>query len=307
MPTTDFPISVQGRSLQVSDLSWLNALISSHPDWNRSKLSRHIATEWGWSNAAGQLKDIAARTMLRKLEQRGLLTLPPRQSAPPHSSGQRARRIDPVLHATDPIAQSLAQVRPVRLELVADSSSRALFAHLLHAYHYLSYSRPVGENLGFLIFDRAQRPLGCLLFGAAAWKVCARDEFIGWDAACRARNLPLVANNMRFLILPWVRVPHLASHVLGLAARQLSVLWQRKYGHPIHLLETFVECERFRGTSYTAANWIKLGQTTGRSRNDRKHRLQVPRKEIFCYPLHRRFRQLLTDRQDPMMSSPRPA
>jgi len=144
--------------------------------------------------------------------------------------GRPQRRIEPVLHATDPIAQPLAELCPVRLELVEQSSSRALFAHLLHAYHYLSYSRPVGENLRFLIRDREQRPLGCLLFGAAAWKVAARDQFLGWDAATRARHLPLLANNMRFLVLPWVRVPHLASHALGLAARELSALWQKTYG-----------------------------------------------------------------------------
>ncbi len=284
---------MQGRLLQTGDLLWIGSLISSHPDWNRSKLSRHIATQWEWRNPAGQLKDIAARTMLRKLEQRGLLSLPPRQSSPPHSR-QSQRSIEPVLHASDPITAPLAQLRPLQLRLVDDSCSRALFAHLLHTYHYLSYSRPVGENVGFLIEDQAQRPLGCLLFGAAAWKVAAREEFIGWDATTRAQRLALVANNMRFLILPWVRVPHLASHVLGLAARELNAVWQSKYGHPIHLLETFVESERFRGTSYAAANWIKLGQTTGRSRNDRQHRLQVPRKTLYCYPLHRKFRQLLS-------------
>jgi hypothetical protein len=157
----------------------------------------------------------------------------------------------------------------------------------------LSYSRPVGENLAFLILDGKERALGCLLFGAAAWKAAARDSFIGWDAPARARHLPEVVNNTRFLILPWVRVEHLASHVLGLAARHLSVLWEQKYGHPVHLLETFVERERFAGTAYRAANWIKVGETTGRSRNDRSRQLQVPIKDVFCYPLHRRFRSLL--------------
>lgn len=291
---TGFPLCVQGRELLAADLRWLKGLIDSHPDWNRSRLSRHIATEWNWRNEAGQLKDIAARTLLRKLEGRGLLVLPARQTSPPHSA--RAKRvIEPVLHATDPITASLAEVGPVRLAGVEDRATRALFAHLLHAYHYLSYSRPVGENLGFVIEDRWQRPLGCLLFGAAAWKVAARDRFIGWDRAARTRNLPLVANNMRFLILPWVRVEHLASHVLGQAARQLSARWEEKYGHPIHLLETFVECGRFRGTAYAAANWIRLGRTTGRSRNDVEHRLQGPRKEVYCYPLHRRWRHLLKD------------
>ena len=181
----------------------------------------------------------------------------------------------------------------MRLELVADRASRELFAHLLHAYHYLSYSRPVGENLAFLIFDGKERPLGCLLFGAAAWKTAARDEFIGWDGAARARHLPEIVNNTRFLILPWVRVPHLASHVLGLAARRVNAFWEEKYAHPVYLLETFVERERFAGTVYRAANWIKVGETTGRSRNDQTRQLQVPVKDIYCYPLHRRFRSLL--------------
>ncbi len=127
----------------------------------------------------------------------------------------------------------------------------------------------------------------------AAWKAAARDEYIGWDAATRARHLPQVANNTRFLILPWVRVAHLASHVLGLAARGVSAHWEQKYGHPIHLLETFVERDRFAGTAYLAANWTRLGETTGRSRNDRDRRLKVPVKNVFCYPLHRRFRELL--------------
>jgi hypothetical protein len=287
-----FPICVQGRCLEAEDISWLKSLMESNPHWNRSKLSRHIARHWQWRNAAGQLKDIAARTLLRKLEERGLIVLPPRQRGAPHS--RRAKRqIEPVLHATDGIEQALQEIGPVRLELVADGPSRDLFAHLLHAYHYLSYSRPVGQNLAFLIRDGKERPLGCLLFGAAAWKCAGRDGFIGWDGPSRARHLPQVANNTRFLILPWVRVAHLASHVLGLAARSVSALWEQKYGHPIHLLETFVERERFAGTAYVAANWIKVGETTGRSRNDRAHRLEVPVKNVFCYPLHRRFRSLL--------------
>jgi hypothetical protein len=288
----EYPICVQGRDLTAEEICWLRRLMESNPDWNRSKLSRHIARQWQWRNEAGQLKDIAARTLLRKLEERGLIVLPPRQRGAPHS--RRAKReIEPVLHATDRIEQALREIGPVRLELVADGASRDLFAHLVHAYHYLSYSRPVGQNLAYLIRDGEGRPLGCLLFGAAAWKAAARDAYIGWDEAARARHLPEVANNTRFLILPWVRVAHLASHVLGLAARRVSAHWQEKYGHPIHLLETFVERDRFAGTAYLAANWTRLGETTGRSRNDRDRRLEVPVKKVFCYPLHRRFRELL--------------
>jgi hypothetical protein len=294
----DFPINVQGRRLQADDLSWLSGLIHEHPDWNRSELSRQIARRWHWINEAGQLKDIAARTLLRKLEQRGLISLPPRRSSPPHSR-RSARVIKPVLHPTASIDGALRSLQPVRLKLVEDKASRELFAHLLHTHHYLSYSRPVGENVSILIVDSAERPLGCLLFGAAAWKVAARDEFIGWNPSARMENLPLVVNNMRFLILPWVRVPHLASHVLGLAARQLNALWQAKYGHSIHLLETFVEGDRFAGTAYRAANWVKVGATKGRSRNDRERTLRVPVKDIYCYPLHRHFRRLLCTKPDP--------
>ena len=217
----------------------------------------------------------------------------PRQSSPPHS--KRAKReIQPVLHCTDRIEEALCELRPVQLRVVANSEERALFAWLLHAYHYLSYSRAVGENLQYLIYDQHERPLGCLLFGAAAWKASSRDHFIGWNAEQRARHLPLVANNMRFLIMPWVRVAQLASHILGLAARTVSSHWEGKYGHPIMLLETFVEKDRFRGTSYAAANWTKAGTTKGRSRNDHGHRLQVPAKDIYCYPLSRHFRRELT-------------
>ena len=291
----NFPITVQGRSLQRDDISLLNSLINANPDWGRSKLSKHIAQLWQWSNPAGQLKDIAARTMLRKLDRLGLIQLPPAQNAGPHSKNAR-RVIHPVLHATDPIEQSLADLRPIDLQLVVSRPQRDLFAHLLHAYHYLSYSRPVGENLAYLISDRYERPLGCLLFGAAAWKAAARDCYIGWDACQRKACLPLIANNMRFLIMPWVRVKHLASHVLARAASSLSAQWMEKYGHPIYLLETFVDCERFAGTSYNAANWIKVGHTTGRSRNDRHHRLHVPIKSIHCLPLCRNFRQRLMAR-----------
>ena len=286
-------ITLQGRELSRQDLLWISKLIEDHPDWGRSRLSVHIAEQWHRRNDAGRLKDIAARTLLCKLEARGLMELPARKTGAPHSK-QAKRKIATVPHASDPIETPLAQLRPVRLKLVSTREQRELFACLLHGYHYLSYSRPVGENLCYLIVDERERPLGCLLFGAAAWKAADRDRYIGWDADQRQAGLPLIANNMRFLILPWVKVMHLASHVLGLAARSLSAHWQAKYGHPIYLLETFVDSERFAGTSYAAANWIQVGQTTGRSRNDRNHRLQVPVKSIHCYPLCRRFRHHLT-------------
>jgi hypothetical protein len=173
----------------------------------------------------------------------------------------------------------------------AHSAQRAIFEAALHRYHYLSYRSPVGENLQYLVQDREGRAVACALFGAAAWQCAARDRFIGWTAPQRQRALQGVVNQARFLILPWVRVPHLASHLLALLTGRLSEDWARKYGHPVWLVETFVETGRFAGTCYRAANWVHAGATTGRSRQTLAQ--PVPRKAVYVYPLHPRFRQRL--------------
>ena len=192
------------------------------------------------------------------------------------------------------ITEPLAELRPLRLEAVrAGSPERALFSHYLAHHHYLGFGGPVGENIAYLARDRFGRELACMLFGAAAWKTKPRDNWIGWDDATRARHLPLLANNTRFLILPWVRVPHLASHLLGCIARRLAADWQARYAHPVHLLETFVERQRFRGTCYRAANWICVGQTQGRTRQDRVRDISAPVKDIYLYALTPRFREEL--------------
>ena len=172
-------------------------------------------------------------------------------------------------------------------------SYQPLFDFLLFKYHYLSYKGSVGENLKYLVFDRFNRPLCCLLFGSSAWKVSCRDEFIGWDASTRQRNVNYISNNMRFLILPWVRVYNLAIHILAQICRRIRLDWGKKYGHEIYLLETFVERDRFLGTSYKTANWICVGQTAGRSRNDRYMSLKVPVKDVYVYPLMKDFRHHL--------------
>jgi hypothetical protein len=163
----------------------------------------------------------------------------------------------------------------------------------LSEFHYLGYRGTVGENLQYTVTDTENRLLACLLFGSAAWKCKPRDEYIGWNPDQRARNLFLLTNNTRYLILPWIRVPHLSSWILGRVLRRLSEDWQRKYGHPIALVETFVERERFAGTSYKASNWLCLGTTTGRSRQDRRHTIQVPIKDVYLYPFDPKFRKEL--------------
>jgi hypothetical protein len=184
---------------------------------------------------------------------------------------------------------------PLSIEIVRGKDSLALFCHLLSRYHYLGYRVTVGENMRYLIRDKVGRPLSCVLFGSAAWKVACRDQYVGWTKESRERNLWLVTNNMRFLVLPWVRVAHLASHVLGRIVRRIEKDWVERYGHPVLLLETFVDTSRFRGTCYRAANWRYAGQTKGRSRNDRYNDLRVPVKDVYLYPLTPHFRERLAD------------
>ena len=270
------------------DLGLVRHLLAAEPGWNRSRLSRELCERWAWRNEAGRIKDMACRTLLLKLERRGLIRLPPRQCASPNA--RRNRRVLDLPCDRTPIEGALGEVRPVRIEaLGADHADGRLFRFLLQRHHYLGLRNSVGENLKYLARDRRGRPLACMLFGAAAWKAKARDRAIGWSARQRERALSRVANNARFLVLPWVRVPHLASHLLAAVARRLDADWCAKYGHGIALLETFVDRERFRGTCYRAAGWVHVGATTGRSRNDRDNTLSVPVKDIYLRPLCRDF------------------
>lgn len=276
--------------LSQEDIEWIRRLIADHPNWHRSRLSQEICAAWNWVNANGMLKDMACRTMLLKLERLGYLHLPAARSV---CVGNSVRIQTPVVHSRAEITSSLRDLFPLCIDVVHDAASSRLFKHLLAEYHYLGFSGTVGENMKYMVYDRLQRPLACLLFGSAAWKVSSRDEWIGWKPTLRQTNLPFITNNMRFLILPWVRVPHLASHLLASIARRISDDWMQRYGHPIHLLETFVEQDRFRGTCYRAANWICVGQTQGRSRNDTDRTLKVPVKDVYLYPLLPNVRNVL--------------
>ena len=283
--------TLQGRTVTAQDIEFIRQLIADHPDWHRTRLSQELCRQWDWTNARGAYKDMAARAVLRKLDTRGLISLPP----PVRSANNAFRHRNAAAIALNqtPITGKLAALTPVRVLPVANDAQAQLFRGLMQSHHYLGYSGPVGQNLRYLAWDRHDRPLGGLLFGAAAWRLACRDRFIGWDDTIRAQGLSRIANNMRFLILPWVRVPHLASHLLGQVSRRLSPDWQHQYGHSIALLETFVDSSRFRGTCYRAANWIHVGETTGRSRNHRPGRLRVPVKAVWLYPLQRAFRTRL--------------
>lgn len=283
---------ILGRRIGSEELALVRDLLSSHPDWHRTQLSRALCQCWGWHNEAGQPKDMACRTLLLRLERRELIVLPARRG--PSVNDRRNRDLAEVPYDREPVACALAELRPIRVEpLDARHPDQALFRLLLNRHHYLGLRRNAGQNLRYLARDRQGRPLACLLFGTAAWKVQARDHFIGWDGACRRRWLARVVDNSRFLILPWVRVPHLASHLLGQVARRIDADWQAKYGHGVELLETFVDRDRFQGTCYQAAGWLRVGVTTGRGRNDRQHASRVPAKDIYVLALSGDFRRRL--------------
>jgi hypothetical protein len=289
---------VQGRLLSPADLESIRQLRQDHPEWSRQGLSIHLAEQWQWRNHAGRLKDMAARTLLLKLYARGFIDLPP----PLHLAGRRSaaltKSVQMELLESGPTAieGSLESLGPVSVELVQTLAQRRRVSQLLQQHHYHGFSGAVGENVQYLMADASGRELAVMVFGAAAWKVASRDEFIGWSAAQRTTALPWIANQQRFLILPWVRVAHLASHLLGMALRRLSDDWQNRYGHPVWLVETFVEAERFEGACYHGAGWQQLGCTTGRTRQDRQHAIQKPVKTVWIKPLHRQFRKLLTTR-----------
>ena len=287
-------LTIQGRRLSAAQLQDLRQWVGANPHWSRWRLSRELATRWDWRNGAGVLKDMAARTLLVKLAQRGLISLPQRRQVPTN----RMRCGPPsTLEGSDsgqPVSGALAQREPLSLqEVSAEPAARAWVKGALARFHYLGFGGAVGENLQYVVREGQNRPLACLVFGAAAWKCQDRDRFIGWTAAQRQEHLALVANNTRFLILPWVRVPDLGSWILGRVAGRIARDWQAKYGHWVVLLETFVEQPRFRGTVYRAANWQRVGRTTGRTRQDRHTCIQVAAKDIYVYPLCRSFRQVL--------------
>lgn len=283
---------IQGRTIGPADVASIQRLMAENPECSRYKVSRLLCQLWDWRDPRGQIKDMAARSLLLKLHERGWISLPAKRRASPNR--MHNKRVAAVDHATEPIHASLRELLPLEIhELSRYPEEQPLFECLLHRYHYLSHTSTVGLNLKYLIYDRQRRPVACLLFGSAAWKCAVRDQFIGWSALERERALQQITNNTRFLVLPWVVVRYLASHVLSRVVRELRTDWQHKYARPLHLVETFVDSSRFVGSCYRAANWIDLGQTTGRTRQDRWTQIQVAPKRVLVYPLSSDFRAAL--------------
>lgn len=276
-------ITVQGRRLDAGDLAAIQRLIDSNPEWSRRRIADALVTQWDWRNGAGRLKDMSCRRMLARLGERNLLRLPERRRIP---SRRASRVIERVVIDDQQITGVLRSVQPVTLEVIAyHTPSAALFDSLLAQHHYLGHAYAIGANVRYLARGADGRPLACAVWASAALKVTARDRWIGWSPEGRMRSLGRIANNTRFCILPWVRVPHLASHLLSLMVRRLVDDWRVATGHALVLVETFVDAERFAGTCYTAANWLDLGRTKGRSRDDRDRTIRVPIKQVRVLPL----------------------
>jgi len=283
---------IQSRKTSKEEIQFVQKFIQKHPNLHRTALSKELAKVWNWRDRSGRLKDMACRTFMLKLHRQGRIILPP----PRRPAVERKSCFLEVPHLKAPIACSLTDVLPLRIEIVSPGGKlSSLFRHFLTKYHYLDYRGTVGKNMSYLIYDIQDRPVACFSFGAAAWQTDPRDSFVGWSHETRKTNLDFIVNNSRFLILPWVKIPHLASYLLGALSRRIQKDWIRKYHHPIYLLETFVQKDRFKGTCYKASNWIYLGDTKGRTRNgqSQKQNPEAPIKEIYVYPLHRRFRELL--------------
>jgi hypothetical protein len=282
----------RGRVITAQDLEFIREFIKHHPGLSRRRLSARLCQAWQWKQANGALCDMVCRGLLLMLHRAGEIELP---SVRQISFNPFVRRVPPapVLIDQTPLTGALGEVKPIAIQQVRRTAHEPLFNSLIEHHHYLGYEQPVGEHLKYLIWSQA-RPLACLAWSSAPRHLGSRDRYIGWSAAVRRRNIRLVVYNTRFLILPWIRVPHLASHILGRVVSRLSQDWERLYGHPVYFAETFIDPARFRGTCYRAANWQSLGLTTGRGKACNSKRPNRSIKEVLGYPLTARFRDLLS-------------
>jgi hypothetical protein len=283
--------SFRQRAVTESDVAFIRKLVGEHPTASRRALSKKICEAWNWVQPNGTLRDMVCRGLMLHLHRQGLIELPPVSYVRRNPLVERRR---PALIQVDPtvLNTTLGEIRPLEFRQVRRTPEESLFNSLLDQNHYLNYTQPVGEHLKYLVYARG-RPIACLAWSSSPRHLGSRDRFIGWSMQARRANIRFLAYNSRFLILPWVQVDHLASHILSCIAKLISRDWERLYGHPIYFLETFVDPDRFRGTCYRAANWVALGLTTGRGKNDQTHRPNRSIKMVLGYPLTRRFRQLL--------------
>jgi hypothetical protein len=278
-----------GRQFHAEEIAQIRQLIAEDPARTRAELSRLTCRRLAWYKADGGLKDMSARVAMLRMQADGLIELPPPRGPRPDPRVRLSALSDP----RPPLDQPARALAPLSLQRVHQKAQSSLWNEYIQRYHYLGHKPLPGAQLRYLVYCTEQ-PIALLGFGAAAWQSAPRDRYIGWSHEQRQRNLHLIVNNARFLILPWVQSKNLASMILAQTARTLPNHWQEVYGYRPVLLETFVEKRRFRGTCYKAANWVYLGQTQGRGKLGPAGKQSVPIKDLWVYPLDRRFRDLLT-------------
>ena len=284
------PITIRKRTIHKADLELIQATVNKHWDRGRKQISKVLCQQWNWLQPNGRLKDMACREVLLTLNRKGLITLPPRLNSA--NNDKRNRSIPVIEIDKSSLNGKLSDLAPVKVKLVRNTPLEPLYNSLTQQHHYLGYRQIVGNHLKYIAFID-DRPVACLGWGSAAWSVKSRDSFIGWDKPTKEQNLHLVANNTRFLILPWVSIKCLASKLLALNLRRISDDWLKIYNHPLYLLETFVEKDRFAGTCYKAANWICVGQTKGTAKRGHDHLFHGNIKDVYLYPLRKDFRKKL--------------
>lgn len=282
----------RGRTIGETEITFLREFITAHPELSRCALSRRICEVWQWKQTNGALREMVCRGLMLELERAGHIQLPAIRFKA-HNNLSERERPEPVVPDNRPVRGPLHELVPLEIQQVRRTARETLFNSLIEQYHYLGYQQPVGEHLKYLVSSKGQA-IACLAWCSAPRHLASRDRFIGWSAEKRKRNLHLLAYNTRFVILPWIAVPYLASHILGRMAKVVARDWQRLYAHPVYWLETFIDPARFKGTCYRAANWLHLGSTTGRGHNAPTSECTQPVKELFGLPLTRRFRELLS-------------
>ena len=283
----------RGREVTDADVVFIQRLIAEHPELSRRALSQRLCQAWNWVQPNGHLRDMVCRGLMLALHRAGHIELPERRQTPANPLARRSRPAAVDIDRT-PLHGSLRALGPLHFEQVRRTPRERLFNGLIEHHHYLGYTQPVGEQLKYLVYA-GDRVVAALAWSSAAHGLKCRDRFLGWSFQARRKNRHLLAYNSRFLVPPWVQVPHLASHVLGRMARRLPADWQQIYDHPVYFLETFVDPARHRGTCYLAANWIVLGETFGRGHRCPTMQPNRPVKRVLGYPLVERFRELLGD------------
>jgi hypothetical protein len=287
----EYITSYRGRLITTQDITTIKAIIASNPSMSRRFISKEVCKAWNWRQSNGQLKDMICRSLLLFLESKDLIKQPPRKCTPPNPLAKR-KKPGKVSIDKSPISGFIEELFPLRLEQVRRTHNEPTFNSLISEHHYLGYTQPVGEHLKYMAFSQ-DRPIACLIWGSSPWYIGARDRFIGWSREAREKNLFLIANNTRFLILPWIKVPCLASHLLALNRSRLSQDWEQVYNHPLYLAETFVDPQLYLGTCYKADNWVFVGQTTGRGKLSNSHKQVLSKKNVLVYPLTKDFRKEL--------------